>query len=414
MKTVPKVRLSETVEVHPQQVGAVDVAQLGRHEAVDEPADEDDLGRVAQGDPDAGAAQQQGPAVAAQREADVVDAEGDQQQQRVGRGDGVDQRLEVEVARLGRDQDQQHHGQDDRDDRARVPQPRGQRGRRLAAVLVDQGIVDDGLLVRREVARLTGHGRAGPPTDAMGATLPFPRRRWMSLAIGVQARTRYEPRPMTRSASLQQARAAPRPWRSRRAARCRRRRPPSGCARRSRRLPAARAPGEERGLLVGATHGAGIVDLDQVDAAASASRASAAAVAARRGAEPVERVRQPDEAALLADRGRSSRRPTGRAPRPARGRGRSGRRRRSGPPRRRSRSGPSGRQVAGPQRAVDPVVVGDREVGQPARARRSGPGPPAGSASRSDAALWQCRSTNDAAAGARVHAGLRRAGPATS
>ena len=38
------------VVVEREQVGAVDVAQLGRHEAVDQPADEDDLGRVA--DPD--------------------------------------------------------------------------------------------------------------------------------------------------------------------------------------------------------------------------------------------------------------------------------------------------------------------------------------------------------------------------
>ena len=48
MNTVPKVRDSETGAVDLEQVGAVDVAELGRHEAVDEPREEDDLGRVLQ------------------------------------------------------------------------------------------------------------------------------------------------------------------------------------------------------------------------------------------------------------------------------------------------------------------------------------------------------------------------------
>ena len=72
--------------VDPQQVGAVDVAQLGRNEAVDQPADEDDLGRVADL-PGAGTAQQQLPAVAAQREADVVHAEGERAGTMGSRGD---------------------------------------------------------------------------------------------------------------------------------------------------------------------------------------------------------------------------------------------------------------------------------------------------------------------------------------
>ena len=73
MKTVPNVRLSETVAVDLEQVGAVDVAELGRHEAVDEPREEDDLGRVADADREARAAQQERPALAAQREADIED-----------------------------------------------------------------------------------------------------------------------------------------------------------------------------------------------------------------------------------------------------------------------------------------------------------------------------------------------------
>ena len=48
MKIVPKARLSGHAVIDLDEIGAVDVAQLGRHETVDQPADEDDLGRVAQ------------------------------------------------------------------------------------------------------------------------------------------------------------------------------------------------------------------------------------------------------------------------------------------------------------------------------------------------------------------------------
>ena len=61
------------VAVHLEQVGAVHVAELGRHDAVDEPRDVQDLGRVAQVDDEAGLAQQPLPAVAAQREPEIED-----------------------------------------------------------------------------------------------------------------------------------------------------------------------------------------------------------------------------------------------------------------------------------------------------------------------------------------------------
>ena len=51
MNTVPNVRDSDTGAVDLQEVRPVEVAELGRDEAVHEPADEDDLGRVA--DPEA-------------------------------------------------------------------------------------------------------------------------------------------------------------------------------------------------------------------------------------------------------------------------------------------------------------------------------------------------------------------------
>ena len=62
MNTVPNVRDSETVAVDLEQVGPVDVAELGRHEAVDQPREEDDLGRVADPEPEPVAAQEDRPA----------------------------------------------------------------------------------------------------------------------------------------------------------------------------------------------------------------------------------------------------------------------------------------------------------------------------------------------------------------
>ena len=59
---------------------------------------------------------------------------------------------------------------------------------------------------------------------------------------------------------------------------------------------------------------------------------------------------------------------------------------------------PAGRRVARRERAVDPVVVGDREVGQPARGRGPHDDRRAATASRTTPEVWQCRSTNARAA----------------
>ena len=75
MKTVPNVRRQRRGAVDLQQVGPVDVAELGRHDAVDQPREEDDLGGVLRPDAHPRAAQQERPALAAQREAEVEDRE---------------------------------------------------------------------------------------------------------------------------------------------------------------------------------------------------------------------------------------------------------------------------------------------------------------------------------------------------
>ena len=66
-----------------EQVGAVDVAELGRHDAVDQPGQEDDLGRVLHADAEAGPAQQDRPAQPTQREASVEDEERQEDEGRV-------------------------------------------------------------------------------------------------------------------------------------------------------------------------------------------------------------------------------------------------------------------------------------------------------------------------------------------
>ena len=109
-------------EVDLQQPGAIDVAELGRHDAVDEPADEDDLRRVADPHLRADAAQQQRPAVAAQREAEVVDDERRHEPDRVGRDDVRDELVELEPRQRDREQQQDEDRDDDRQLRAPVAQ----------------------------------------------------------------------------------------------------------------------------------------------------------------------------------------------------------------------------------------------------------------------------------------------------
>ena len=79
-----------------EQVGPVDVAELGRDEAVDEPRDEDDLGRVADLEPVARPADEDRPAQAAQREAEVEDDERGQQERLVRLLDVARQLVELE------------------------------------------------------------------------------------------------------------------------------------------------------------------------------------------------------------------------------------------------------------------------------------------------------------------------------
>ena len=84
MKMVPKVLLSCHPGIDAQQVAAVDIAHLGRHDAVDQPADEHHLGRVLDLERVPGAPDEDRPALAPDGEADVVDAHGRQQPPWVG------------------------------------------------------------------------------------------------------------------------------------------------------------------------------------------------------------------------------------------------------------------------------------------------------------------------------------------
>ena len=111
-----------------EQVGPVDVAELGRHEAVDEPADEDDLGRVADLEPEAGPAEEDRPAQAAQREAEVEDERTPRSSSDGFAGrDVAGQLVELEPGQRSSEQHEQDERQDDRDDRPRLAQPAAER-----------------------------------------------------------------------------------------------------------------------------------------------------------------------------------------------------------------------------------------------------------------------------------------------
>ena len=69
--------------VHLEQVGAVDVTELGRDDAVDEPRDVQDLGRVPHPDDETRLAQEPLPAVAAQREPEIEHDEREEDERRV-------------------------------------------------------------------------------------------------------------------------------------------------------------------------------------------------------------------------------------------------------------------------------------------------------------------------------------------
>ena len=115
-----------------------------------------------------------------------------------------------------------------------------------------------------------------------------------------------------------------------------------------------------------------VVGLDPVDLADQVLQSAASR--SERAAEAVERVGDPDEAALRADRGDRLGGAAGRAGRP-----RSRKRQMRSPsavwissPTITVRPGATSAAIAARlEGAVDPVVVGDREVGQPARRRRA-------------------------------------------
>ena len=144
------------VAVDPQQVRAVDVAQLGRHEAVDEPREVQDLGGVLDPDLEARPVEQHRPALAAQREAEVEHEERDQHQRRVRAGDearDLRQRLAVEADEHGDDRERD----EDRDDRLRLAQA-GPERQALDGIGVD---VAGGDLARPA-------GRRSRPADLVG------------------------------------------------------------------------------------------------------------------------------------------------------------------------------------------------------------------------------------------------------
>ena len=145
----------------PQQVGAVQVAQLGRHQAVHEPGQEEDLGRVAVAHVGADVPQHQPPPQAAQREGQVVDDEGRQQ---VGGDRGSDQlhRLaEVHVQDDAEQEEDQDQREDDGADRSPVQQAPLEADLRLGDRLVRRRVQElarlvDGVAVLVRAGRVLG------------------------------------------------------------------------------------------------------------------------------------------------------------------------------------------------------------------------------------------------------------------
>ena len=350
-----------------EQVRAVDVAELGRHEAVHEPRQEDDLGRVAHLEPEPAPANEHRPAQAAQREADVEDRERGEQQQRVRTQDLVRQLLELEAGQALHEQDEEHDRQDDRDDRPRLAEPpapaRAGPGGPRPPRLASSGVVG----TPGSGASSGRHGRSD--AAAAAGTLDELRRGREQAHVGRRA-ARHE---LARGP----ARAARRPSGGRGIARTgssTRPRPPWSCARRTRRRrgcrPAARA--RRRGRC---------------------RRRSSGGRSRSRSSRPSRRARR----ARRSRRDRPSR-GTGRTgARCRRGRPARGPRRRRRPARARAGSARAGRRpirspavvrISWPtstvspgasvaaratrlEGAVDAVMVGDREVRQPARRGRA-------------------------------------------
>ena len=199
-----------------QQVRPVDIAELRRHDAVHQPGQEDDLGRVLGRDPYPGAAQERRPAKAAQREAGIEDEHGREHQPAVR---GEDQARDLrELPAIEHDEDRDHDDRDgDRQDRPGLSQPAsdrhalrgelglGGRGSRVGAGSRrrDHSAGDGGPGIDRGGGLHRGrqYGFVGPTSHRSmvlprvghaptgGRFRPLPRARWTPLASGVQSRT---------------------------------------------------------------------------------------------------------------------------------------------------------------------------------------------------------------------------------
>ena len=217
------------VAVDPQEVGPIQVTELGRDDAVDQPRQVDDLGGVLDPDPKAGPAQQDGPAQPTQREAEVEHDEGDEHERRVHAADerwDLGERLVVEPDEHPDDGERD----EDRDDRLRLTEALAERDA-LGGILdgrLFRGIARRGRARGRggRVVRRAREGRVQARTDLHGTgpyrlatvgrhrpmvlpvgavhreclaassadppdgrTRPLPRSRWTPFAIGVQRRT---------------------------------------------------------------------------------------------------------------------------------------------------------------------------------------------------------------------------------
>ena len=240
MKTVPKVRESET--------GAFDFRRYARYTlpslaGTRQLTSQDRKMMCVPSTVRTGSrpAQEQDPPVAAQREADVVDEEGREQEPHVRVEDRREELLEVDREDDPEDEDEEDEREDERDDRPRLSEParegdliRGdlalEPGGRLEQLLLEAEraleLVVVAVAARRRAADLSAGGTCppgsrgpviGPPRvsgaardrgslgrlgAAAGAvacsTRRTPRARWTTFAMGVTRRTKYVARPVSR------------------------------------------------------------------------------------------------------------------------------------------------------------------------------------------------------------------------
>ena len=310
-----------------EQVGAVHVAQLGRDQAVDEPGQVQDFGRVLDLDAEPGPAEQHRPAQPAQGETRVEHDERDQHEDRVGTRDqlgDLGQGLAVERNEEADDRERD----EDRDDGPRLAKPAAQR-QPLDGVGV--GVLVPGLRgIRGQVVGLTwlaGVGLAGVGLAGVGhvrlthaahprcpgAAGPRARcpghgsRSWRS----VSACARYTTSAPARSRHWSGRPAVLLAWTDRSRPRCRRR-PPRACCAHPRRQPRADpAPSRRRPpARCRSAHDPGVAGLDPVHQLTDGLEPR---VLEHRAPVPVERMGNADQAPLRAYLGDRSRAPASRA-----------------------------------------------------------------------------------------------------